>query len=420
MTTDRARPDPALLGDVERFLRDYVVLTAEQAAVVTLWVAHTHAIEIAETTPYLNISSAAPASGKTRLLEALETIVANPWLTGRVSPAALIRRIDAQRPTLLLDETDAVFGLSSDYGETLRGILNTGYRRNGVASLCVRQGQDFVVRDLSSFGPKAFAGLGRLPDTVRSRSLPVRLQRRRRDERVKRFRERDVRVVAEPLRRRLEEWSNLATGELADARPNLPDHLSDRTQDAVEPLVAIADWFGDVWSVRARAALVSLIAATETDDEPRDIRLLAAIRNAFQQVRIDPLSSQELRDYLAGEAASEWTGRGPTEALTPVSLAAALRPFGIRPKMVRRGSETFRGYRRDAFDDAWARYLPAGDALPETAQQDAVLASSARESARNLGLDVSVVATEKSRGPVPTVADVSAEAARRTGREGRS
>jgi hypothetical protein len=41
-------------------------------------------------------------------------------------------------------------------------------------------------------------------------------------------------------------------------------------------------------------------------------------------------------------------------------LAAALKPFGIKPKSVRmQDGQVIRGYTRDQFEDAWARYCPA-------------------------------------------------------------
>ena len=64
-----------LLDDVARFVRRFVVLTEAQADTLALWVAHTHAFEAAETTPYLAITSAEKRSGKTRLLEVLELLV---------------------------------------------------------------------------------------------------------------------------------------------------------------------------------------------------------------------------------------------------------------------------------------------------------------------------------------------------------
>jgi hypothetical protein len=46
------------------------------------------------------------------LANVLETLAARAWLTGRVSAAALVRKVDAERPTLLLDESDAAHSRS--------------------------------------------------------------------------------------------------------------------------------------------------------------------------------------------------------------------------------------------------------------------------------------------------------------------
>ncbi len=57
----------------------------------------------------LQVTSETAEEGKTRLLEELDLIVAKTWLTGRTSAAALVRKVDAERRTLLLDESDAAF-----------------------------------------------------------------------------------------------------------------------------------------------------------------------------------------------------------------------------------------------------------------------------------------------------------------------
>ena len=98
-------------------------------------------------------------SGKTRLLEVLELIVAKPWYTARVTAAVLVRKIDSAMPTLLLDETDAAFKGEPEYAEALRGILNSGHRRGAVASLCVGKGAVIETKDFRTFCPKALAGI---------------------------------------------------------------------------------------------------------------------------------------------------------------------------------------------------------------------------------------------------------------------
>jgi 5S rRNA maturation endonuclease (ribonuclease M5) len=149
----------ALLNDVSAFISRYVSLTQAQADVNALWDLHTHALDAADYTPYSNISSADKRSGKTRLLEVQNLLVAKPWLTSRTTTSALVRKIANDQPTLLLDESDAAFKGNPDYAEALRGILNSGFEREGKVSLSVPVGKEWEMRDFSTFSPKAIAGI---------------------------------------------------------------------------------------------------------------------------------------------------------------------------------------------------------------------------------------------------------------------
>jgi hypothetical protein len=166
-----------LLDDVAAFVRRFVVVSDMQADAIALWVAHTHAAEAAETTPYLVLTSAEKRSGKTRLLEVLELVVHEPLPTANISDAALFRAIKELGPTLLLDEVDAIFGGKAREREDLRGLLNAGYRRGAVA----RRMGGAKMTTLEAFPvycPKAFAAIGKLPDTIADRSIAIRLQPR--------------------------------------------------------------------------------------------------------------------------------------------------------------------------------------------------------------------------------------------------
>jgi hypothetical protein len=93
---DRAEECPECLGPilnlVETTLNRFVVfVNVHQAVAITLWVAHTHAIEAVDTTPYVHVSSAEKRSGKTRLLEVLEQLVPEPVRGASMSPAVLFR-----------------------------------------------------------------------------------------------------------------------------------------------------------------------------------------------------------------------------------------------------------------------------------------------------------------------------------------
>ena len=68
-----------MLDEVRVFIRGYVVVTAAQADALTLWAAHTHALDAFETTPFLDLTSPTKRCGKTRALDVLELIVARAW-----------------------------------------------------------------------------------------------------------------------------------------------------------------------------------------------------------------------------------------------------------------------------------------------------------------------------------------------------
>jgi hypothetical protein len=364
-----------LFDEVVRFVRRFVVITDTQATAVVLWIVHTHCFQAAEATPYLSITSAEKQSGKTRLLEVLELLVAKPWHTGKVTAAVLARKVDAERPTLLLDESDAAFKGEKEYAEALRGLLNTGYREGGKSSICVGNGAKMDYKDFSTFGPKAIAGIGNLPDTVADRAIPIRLKRKRQDEPADRFRRRRVQSESEPLRERLELWGQGSADVLADVEPDVPPELSDRAADCWEPLLAIADRAGGDWPVRARQAAVELSANGEAEDASIGVRLLADIREAFgDRDRFATAQLLEALHAMEESPWSEWFGK----PLTPRALAKLLKPHAIGPRSVwMPDTGTAKGYLREQFEDVWSRHLPETRSDPAGPAEPALEAGSA-------------------------------------------
>ena len=197
---DAPRTLAATLDAAHAYSTGYVVFPSPHEPVaVALWTAHAHAADAAETSPYLAATSAEKRSGKTRLLDVLEQLTPRPWRAVTPSEAVVFRKLAQDHPTLLLDEVDAIFGTKrqADSHEGLRAILNAGNRRGTTVPRIVGEGKRMRVEDFDVFGPKALAGIGRMPDTVADRSIPVRLERRARTEPVAKFRYRE----AEPARR---------------------------------------------------------------------------------------------------------------------------------------------------------------------------------------------------------------------------
>jgi Protein of unknown function (DUF3631) len=368
-----------LLDDVVAFVRRYVVLSDEQATAVALWIVHTHAVDALGITPYIALTSAEKGSGKTLLLEVLEQLVAKPWLTGSVSAATLARKIHQVQPTLLLDESDAAFKGDREYAETLRGVLNSGFKASGSYSRCVgATGTNLQVEDFKTFCAKAIAGIGQLPDTVADRSIRVRLQKKLASERVDRKRERTVAAEAAPLRERLERWAEENGERLARLDLAPLDELGDRAADIWEPLLGIAYVAGEQWFVRARAAAVALSGRGAVDDESVGVRLLEDVRAVFEEQGTDKLASGTLAEALAEIEESPW-GEWHGKPITAHGIARLLKRFEIRPRTIRVEDATPKGYQREQFEDAWARYLPTPPMQTATTPQPALLSGKPAE-----------------------------------------
>jgi hypothetical protein len=204
---------------------------------------------------------------------------------------------------------------------------------------------------------------------VADRSIPIELRRRRPSERVERFRLRKVGPEALPLQNAAAAWAEAHLKALAEAEPELPEELDDRAQDIIEPLLAIAEEVGGEWPVRARQAAVALLTGEHREDaESLGVQLLRDCRTAFNESGEDSLATDKLLGRLRAPEDVPWRAlKG--EPLDANRLALRLKPYSIRPKKIREGERTFRGYCRAWFEDAWARYLPADPEDPEQGEQ---------------------------------------------------
>jgi hypothetical protein len=362
---------PELVNKITEHLRRYVVFpSSSQPLALALWVIHTYAIETADTTPYPLITSPEKRSGKTRLLEVLELLVARAWRVAGASEAVLFRKIEKDTPTLLLDELDAVFGTYAEKTEPIRAVINAGNRRGGSVARCVPPSHD--VKDFHVFCPKALAGIdtGRLPETIRDRAIVIGLHRKA-GEPVERLRYRKARAEAAEVVAAIEAWVEQNLEKLDGAEPELPDDLNDRAAEGWEPLLAIADAVGAPIADTARRAAVALSSDTDIEDDSFGIQLLTDLREVWQDdehwVGEHPREvaySSFLCSALGNLEDRPWGGWGKGRAkpgFTPRDLARTLRPYGIKPKTVRIGAGTGKGYHRAQFQDVWRRYAPDED-----------------------------------------------------------
>lgn len=345
-----------LIRDLMVFIRQYVVVSREQLLVTALWIIHTHCIEHIEQTPYLALLSPEKRCGKTTLLEVVASLCARAWVAVLPSEAVVYRKVDAERPTLCLDEMDTVFNpRSADRYEGLRALLNAGNRRGVTVPRCV--GPRSAIVEFATFCPKVLAGIGVLPTTVSDRSIPIHLERKKPDERTLPFRRREVQPLADELRERIEEWAEDHGVEVGSARPAMPAQMNDRAQDGCESLVAIADVSKCGHS--ARKALVVLYEAERADDTDSMRMTLLRDLQAVWEALGDPRSvpTHTLLEELRSLEESPWRVYYGRE-FEPRDLAALLAHYNVSSKTVYvRGDDSAKGYKRDDLYDVWERYL---------------------------------------------------------------
>lgn len=371
-----APPAGVLLAELERLLDRFVAWPSEHARLaIALFTMHTWAVDAAYVTPYIVLASPERRSGKTRTLEVLELVCREPILTASITPAALYQIVEAQRPTLLIDETDVLFNSRSERAEEIRGLINAGNHRGAKA---VRGGKDGEARFYDVFSPKVLSGIdaGRLPDTIADRAIHVLMQRKPRVTRVERVRRRLLVAELEGLRDRLYAWAHEHVERLADYGVPVGelDELTDRQEEAWEPLLAIAALAGPDTYRRAVAAALALAERQAQTSEDTAHALLAAVRDKFEGEKV---FSRELCKALNADDELNYATWHNGAGIRPNDLARHLRRYGVSSKEVRVDADHAKGYDIDDLRPAWERYLEdhSHDDVAHAFAQDAATAA---------------------------------------------
>jgi hypothetical protein len=346
-------PIDELLDRVLGFAMDHIAFPSNEAALAfTIWIAHTHLLEHFDSTPRLAIVAPEKQSGKTRTLEVAESLIPNPLRSSSTTTAVLFRLIEsADRPTVLIDEADAIWA-ERGANEELRALLNAGHRRGSDAHRMVGEGAAMKAKRFSTFAAVALAGIGDLPDTLMDRSVVIRMKRRSPGEKVARWRFATSYPQGQQLQRALAAWA-----QSLDDVP-MPDDLedvADRVADVWEPLFAVADLAGGAWPDLIRDACRVLTSDQPSEPSLRQ-RLLADLRDIWPAGE-SFAATTVLLGNLANIEDAPWGTDGiyGDNGITSRKLAFHLRHYGIHP--IHDATKTIRGYQRGDLEDAWTRYL---------------------------------------------------------------
>ena len=400
---DRPVDGGALLDEIRATLRRYVVMPAHADVAAALWVVHTYALPLIDYSPRLLFVSAEKRSGKSRALRVVGALALHPLAAENVTTAAMFRTVEAHKPTLLLDEADAwLVGDRAD--DALRGLVNAGCEPDGRVIRCV--GDDAEPRTFGVYAAVAIAMIGRAPATIEDRSVMVTMRRALAGERVERLRMRDLRAEVRATAQRCVRWVADHRDALRAADPAMPASLDDRAADVWRPLMALADLAAREWPQLARAAADALTGGRDADDSSRGTMLLRDVRDVFAERGVARISSADLVVALCRLDERPWSEWRRGRPITPVQVARLLKPYGITPATMRLADESrLKGYDREAFADAWLRYLPAGPPSEPCHRDNAQSAGVAGEKRPVTASNVSRIEIPRQR---PNLGDVTA------------
>jgi len=363
---DEVEPYPGLiepeqlLTEVSTLLKRFIVMNDEQADAVALWIAQTWFVENVEVLALLIITAPEKACGKSVLLDVVSRLSARPLMASNISTAGLFRSIEVWQPTMLIDEADTFIREKLEF----KGLINAGHTRSSAFVLRV-VGESFEPKSFSVWGAKALAGIRlekHLSDATRSRGIIINMRKKMPNDNVERIRHAN-KVLFETLASKLAKFSQDYAKQVKEARPELPEALSDRAQDNWEPLLAIAECAGLEWKQRAQSAAIKL--SKEESSSSTSNKLLADIQHVFLNKEVDKISTVDLIEALSSNDESPWATYNQGNQVSPRQLAKLLGSYGVKSKTLRFGHSTPKGYDIGQFQDVFSRYLDTFSKLPK-------------------------------------------------------
>ena len=335
-----------LLNEIMLEIQKFVHCSDEVATAATLWITATWNIALTEIAPVCVISAPESGCGKTQMLKLFNCLVKNPLFTGGGTVAYLMRKIELEQPTLLVDEFDTIKG-----GEELRALFNTGFEANGVFGRC--EGVNNKPVEYRTFCFKAIAGIGKPHITISSRAIPLNLQKMATGEQVARMRQRDTShlfVTRRKLAKLAEQFAVLGDQVCWNGSNLVPDALSDRESDCWELMLGIANEASPEWLKLAQSAAIK-IHKSEADAQLKS-NFINDIKTVLERKKVSSFTAKELCGWLVFETEMEWA----EQKLNPFQLGKKIAGYEIKSNKLTLNGRQDRYYFLHQFHDVFERY----------------------------------------------------------------
>lgn len=354
--------DGTVVDDLKAWLGRFIYTMRDaDLDVLTLWILHTHLIDVLYTTARMLLDSPVPGSGKTTTLEHIGHLALDPVQAASLSSPSLLTRMLADRMrTILIDEADRSLDPKIEGTGELLAIINSGYKRGATRPVLVPvKGGSWEAREMPTFGPVALAGNSpSIPDDTRSRTIRVLLL----PDLEGRVEESDWELIeagAEGLKQRIEAWADEVRDFVSTHRPPLPDGVIGRSRERWSPLKRVAVAAGGRWPAAVDTLALEDLQQQEQDREDGmviDSPAVALLKDLHRVWGDDEafIETRELLDRLIGHAPDMWGDDSSFgKALTAQRLGRMLaKGYGLNSS---RQGDSGRGYFRAKLNPVWRR-----------------------------------------------------------------
>lgn len=342
---------PSLFRRVVAYLTGYVTFpNPDHASALALWCMGTHVYPHVDTFPYLAITADTKRAGKSLTAELAGALCANARNITGATPAAVFQLIRDESPTIIMDEAEAQ--QSEAAGDLMRALLNSGYRRGQTIPRVAVKG----VVEWPTYCPKAFVLIGDVRDTLRDRSIVVRLKRA---DPARRYVRSLAMMEGHVLRDEIAELATAQAGAVArryQDHPGLPFLPSSRDEELWVTLATVAETMAPELAADlprlatdlcvektapARKVVTLAGAEEEAESEEYGLRLLR-----------DLVSLMDGRGYLTTADALAALHALPTapwrrfrgDGLTAIDMGNLLARFGVRSRNKKHGRQVLKAY----------------------------------------------------------------------------
>ena len=150
---------------------------------LALWDIGTYFFSLMSSYPYLHLH-AFKGSGKTKAMDVSSCMSFNARRGSVLTPSVMFRVVEADMPTLYLDEFEIEENKNKkkDDEKDIILLLNAGYKRGGTAMRNEKEGNKWIPKEFKVYCPKMIANISGLTGALASRTIKIVLLRAKKND----------------------------------------------------------------------------------------------------------------------------------------------------------------------------------------------------------------------------------------------